>query len=301
MTARDASRPGPRRQSERSETPVVAEIVRITIRTRADRREAVSAALFAAGAEALHELGDALVTHVASTEAADALGRAARAVDPDATVETEEISAVDWSAAWRAGIRAHTVGYLTVTPPWLAPPFLPERRIVIEPGMAFGTGDHATTRGVLKLMQDEIRAGDLVADLGAGSAVLAIGAAKLGAARVVAIENDPDAIGNALENVAANDVAAVVTVLEGDAATLLPLVALARPVRVVLANIISSVIRTLLPVIARSLSDDGVAIFSGMLSTERDAMTAEFAGSGFRVKSDVEEGEWWMACVERGS
>ena len=73
--------------------------------------------------------------------------------------------------------------------------------------MAFGTGEHATTRGVMRLMQDVIRAGDIVADLGAGSAVLAIAAAKLGAARVAAIELDPDAIGNAEENVARNGVA----------------------------------------------------------------------------------------------
>ena len=145
---------------------------------------------------------------------------------------------VDWSTAWRTQLRAHTVGLLTVTPPWLAAPFLPERTIVIDPAMAFGTGDHATTRGVLGLMQDVVRAGDVVADLGSGSGVLAIAAAKLGAARVAAIESDPDAIGNAEENVAANDVAGRVVVIEGDATVLLPLVA---PVRVVLANIISEI------------------------------------------------------------
>jgi ribosomal protein L11 methylase PrmA len=75
---------------------------------------------------------------------------------------------------------------------------------VIDPGMAFGTGDHPTTRGVVRLMQGAVRPGDLVADLGAGSAVLSIAAIKLGAARAAAIEFDPDAIGNAEENVARN-------------------------------------------------------------------------------------------------
>ena len=160
--------------------------------------------------------------------------------------------------------------------------------------MAFGTGDHATTRGVLGLMQDVVRAGDVVADLGSGSGVLAIAAAKLGAARVAAIESDPDAIGNAEENVAANDVAGRVVVIEGDATVLLPLVA---PVRVVLANIISAVIRDLLPVVKESLTADGIAIFSGMLVAESEAMRAAFEAAGFVVGADVAEGEWWSCTV----
>jgi ribosomal protein L11 methyltransferase len=254
----------------------------------------VAGALFAAGAEALQETNGAWVTHVASNDVAALLIAAARAIDSEAVVETTEVPDIDWSSAWRSGIRAHTVGYLTITPPWLAAPFLKERRIVIDPAMAFGTGDHETTRGVLKLMQDVIRPGDVVADLGAGSAVLAIGAAKLGASRVAAIELDNDAIGNAEENVAANDVSGIVTVIEGDAVVVLPLVA---PVRVVLANIISSVIKDLLPVIINSLTPDGVAIFSGMLVTERSEMIATFESRGLAVNAEISDGEWWTASV----
>ena len=271
--------------------------MRLSITPSAHRADSVSAALFAAGAEALQESGGALLTHAASESVAGAFAAAALAVDPDAIVASTAAPDVDWTTAWRSQIRAHTVGLLTVTPPWLAAPFLPERRIVIEPAMAFGTGDHATTRGVLQLMQDVIRQGDTVADLGAGSAVLAIAAARLGAARVVAIENDPDAIGNAEENVAANGV--VVTVLEGDAAVFLPLVALDAPVRVVLANIVSSVICELLPVIERSLAPDGVAIFSGMLTNERAAMVGEFTRRGWIVGAECAEGEWWSVVVRR--
>jgi ribosomal protein L11 methyltransferase len=270
--------------------------VRLSILPSEGSQAAVCAALFAAGAEALQELNGALVTQVETEEAAIALRAAARAADPHASVETEPAPDIDWSSAWRAQIRAHTVGYLTVTPPWLAAPFLPERRIIIEPAMAFGTGDHTTTRGVLKLMQDEIRKGDVVADLGAGSAVLAIAAAKLGAARAAAIENDPDAIGNAEENVMANDVAGVVKVIEGDAGIILPLIA---PVRVVLANIISSVILELLPTIISSLAPDGVAILSGMLLTERAEMIHAFNSAGVQVRAETSEGEWWTATVHR--
>lgn len=254
----------------------------------------VARALFAAGAEALQETDGALMTQVADAPAAARLAAAARAADPGVTVDESPAPVVDWTTAWRTQLRAHTVGLLTVTPPWLAAPFLPERTIVIDPAMAFGTGDHATTRGVLGLMQDVVRPGDTVADLGAGSAVLAIAAAKLGAARVAAIESDPDAIGNAEENVAANGVGGRVVVIEGDAGVLLPLVA---PVRVVLANIISAVIRELLPAVHESLAADGVAIFSGMLVTESDMMRREFEAGGFRVLAEVAEGEWWSCTV----
>lgn len=270
--------------------------VRLSITPTADRGDEVAVALFAAGAEALQELNGALVTNVASDDIAHALSAAALVVDPGAAIETSETPNIDWSTAWRAQIRAHTVGLLTVSPPWLAAPFLPARTIVIEPAMAFGTGDHETTRGVLMLMQDEVRAGDTVADLGAGSAVLAIAAAKLGATKVFAIENDPDAIGNAEENVEANDVGGRVQVLEGDANLFLPLVA---PVRVVLANIISAVIRALLPVIERSLASDGVAIFSGMLVAERETMKAVFTEAGWTVGAEQAEGEWWTCTVQR--
>jgi ribosomal protein L11 methyltransferase len=99
--------------------------------------------------------------------------------------------------------------------------------------------------------------------------VLSIAAAKLGASRIVAIELDADAIENAEENVRRNGVGDRVSVIEGDAASLLPLVA---PVRVVTANIISSVLIDLLPTMASALEADGCAILSGILVSERSMM-----------------------------
>jgi ribosomal protein L11 methyltransferase len=171
-----------------------------------------------------------------------------------------------------------------------------ELPIVIEPAMAFGTGEHETTRGVLLLMQDVIRAGDRVADLGTGSAVLAIAAAKLGAARVAAIELDPDAIGNAEENVAVNGMGDRVTVIEGDAALLLPLVS---PVRVILANIISSVLLELAPAMRDALAPDGRVILSGILASERAAMLDALAAAGWGLESDYTEGDWWSGVIAR--
>lgn len=258
-------------------------------------------ALFGAGAQGLQEDGDAWVT-VLTSAAGDArllegMVRAARSVDAAALVLVSELPEVDWSREWRAGIGAHTLGALTVVPPWLAEGRDPSRTIVIEPEMAFGTGEHETTRCVVRLMQGVIRAGDTVADLGAGSAVLAIAAVKLGAARVAAIEMDADAIPNAESNVARNGVVGRVTVIEGDAALLLPLVA---PVRVVLANILSSVLIELLPAIADALSDGGVAILSGILVAERQTMMDVIAvDGGWKVAAEEREGEWWAVLIRR--
>jgi ribosomal protein L11 methylase PrmA len=206
--------------------------------------------------------------------------------------------------------------------------------------MAFGTGEHQTTRGALRLMQgfglnpggdqsprsvtrlpdvvgdpivrrddaaarpivrrDDaavrpiVRPGDVVADLGAGSAILSIAAAKLGASRVAAIEIDPDSIGNAEANVRANGVIDRVEIIEGDAEILLPLLA---PVRLVLANIISSVLLSLLPVIRASLSPDGQAILSGILWEERDTIVSALDAHAWKIEHEDTEDSWWSVQI----
>lgn len=260
------------------------------------RRDDVIAALFDAGAQGIQELGDAIVTQVPSQDAANELLCAAMAASPDARVETAPLPDIDWSEQWKQGIRAQALGGLTVAPPWLADEFDPATTIVIDPGMAFGTGEHATTRGVVRLLQSVLKPGDHVADLGAGSAVLAIAAAKLGAGQAAAIELDHDAIGNAEENVARNGVADRVTVIEGDAAALLPLVA---PVQVITANIISSVLLDLLPIMALALSDGGHAILSGILVAEREMMSRALHDGGWRIMAEDSEDAWWSATIAR--
>ena len=256
-------------------------------------RDAVPSALFAAGAQGVQELPDSFVTHVHGQSVANDVVCAMTALGSDVRVETEPLPEVDWSEQWKHGLGVHRLGALTVAPPWLADDLDPAHAVVIDPGMAFGTGDHATTRGVIRLLQKVVRPGDVVADLGAGSAVLAIAAVKLGAARAAAIELDPDAIGNATENVARNGVDDRVTVVEGDAGSLLPLVA---PVDVITANIISSVLLELLPSMRAALARGGHAIVSGILSSERDMMLAA-ASSHWHVVDEDSEDIWWSATL----
>ena len=259
-------------------------------------RTAVLAALFAVGAQGVHEDGLSLVTHFPPGFDLESVHAALTEADPDVVIETSVVPDIDWSEAWKSRIVAHNLGPLTVTPPWLAHQFDAAASIVIEPGMAFGTGDHATTRGVIRLLPNVLRSGDIVADLGAGSAVLAIAAAKLGALRVYAIELDVDSITNAEENVAANGVADRVHVFEGDAGALLPLIA---PVRLVLANIISSVLLELFPIIEASLTHDGEAILSGILREERDMIVATVAERGWKLSAEDAEDIWWSGAITR--
>lgn len=258
--------------------------------------EAAMAALFEMGSLGVHEAGTELVTHFDDAADAGAIIAAVLAADPDAQVDATLIPAIDWAEEWKKGVRAHELGDLAIVPPWLAEGRDPDRTVVIEPEMAFGTGEHETTRGVVRLLPGIIRMGDQVADLGAGSAVLAIAAAKLGASRVTAIELDHDAIANAQENVIRNGVAHIVAVVEGDAGLLLPLVA---PVRVVLANIISSVLREMLPAIAAALTPDGVAVLSGILVEERAAMLEFLQAAGWVLVAEDREGLWWSAQIVR--
>ena len=270
--------------------------VRVSPGLESASRDACLSALFAVGAQGVHEDGASLVTHFPPQTDLEAVYLALSEADEGATVETETVPDIDWSEAWKSRIHAHDLGSLTVTPPWLAEGRDPARTIVIDPGMAFGTGEHATTRGVVRLLPTVMRDGDVVADLGAGSAVLAIAAAKLGASRVYAVELDEDAIPDAEENVRRNRVADRVHVFHADAGALLPLLA---PVRVVLANIISSVLVELLPIIAQSLTADGGAILSGILQEEREEMRTALAATGWRVVDEDAEDIWWSVSIVR--
>ena len=259
-------------------------------------RDAVAAALFTGGAEGLHEDGVSFVTHVPDDHDLTFLLAEVVRADPAAQILVTPLDPTTASPELHGTVQAHDLGAFVITPPWLADRYDPAKTIIVEPGMAFGTGEHATTRGVLRLLPKVLRAGDTVADLGAGSAVLAIAAAKGGASTVIAIELDEDAMSNADENVQRNGVADRVHLLCGDASVLLPFFA---PVRVVLANIISSVHVEMLPVVTQCLATDGVVIISGILQAEREEMLRHLAASGWRMIDDDSEGEWWSATIVR--
>ena len=251
-----------------------------------------------------------LITHFPPGQSEHEIRDAVSVADPSATVEVGISPDVDWSEAWKHGIHAHHLGALTVSPPWLAEGRDPATTVIIEPAAGFGTGEHPTTRSVIRLMQRVLKKGDVVADLGSGSGILSIAAAKLGARQAVAIEMDDDSNQNAAENIERNGVQDVVSLLPGDASLLLPLVA---PVDLVLANIISSVLLPLMPIMRTALRGakapnkltqdagrrtqevSGFVILAGILTTERTMMLD--ALKEWTVVEEDAEGDWWAVLL----
>ncbi|MEJ2216609.1 MAG: 50S ribosomal protein L11 methyltransferase [Gemmatimonadota bacterium] len=201
----------------------------------------------------------------------------------------------DWSRKWRDGLQARRVGeHVIVTPPWDEPDPGPEDVVVvIEPSMGFGTGEHETTRGVLRLLQEAVRPGDRVLDVGAGSGILSIAAVLLGSGPEWAGEANEAAAESGRENLRRNGVTESVTLdcARVDADYLRA--RRAEPFDLILANVASSVLCPLLPAFGTVLAPSGSLILGGIMQAEADDVVDEARGAGLALVDDDREGEWW--------
>jgi ribosomal protein L11 methyltransferase len=264
-------------------------------------------ALVGLGAGAVLEEGDALTTYlVPGGDPARFVRNVEEALTDRLPGGAPEIAwrwqrDEDWSARWKEGLAPRRVGSRFVVKPTWTEWAAVEGEVVldIDPQMAFGTGEHATTRGCLRLLEGVLRPGARVLDVGSGSAILAIGAALLGAREVVAVEYDPDANLNARENIERNRVTERVRIVEAVADPVL--LADLGAFDVIVANILSSVIRPLLPAFHDALgaAPSGSLIVSGILGEEAAAVVADAGAAGFRVAAVDEEEEWWSALLVR--
>lgn len=259
--------------------------------------------LFAFGAEALHEKPDEVVTWLTPPADVDAYlatlrsGLSELLGVNDLEIGWEWQPERDWSEEWKKGLGPRRVGnHFIIAPTWTTPETRPADVVItIDPQMAFGTGEHGTTRGMLRLLEHNIAPGDRVLDVGTGSAVLAIAAARLGAREVRAVEVHEDSLINARENVERNAVAGAVTLecaLVDDA-----FLTRAGQFDVILANILSSVIIPLLPPFRRALPADGRLIVSGILQSEAAGVVAAARAQGLSVVQEDREDEWWSAVL----
>jgi len=265
----------------------------IDVRTSAGRRDSVGAWLVARTGQAVEERDDGtLVAFAADEEAVAALvEELGRAVDAPVVIEPRRVESTDWSTRWREGLGPRKLGRLTIIPSWLPEASAPDPlTIVLDPETAFGSGEHGSTRAALTLLSRLLQPGDRVIDLGSGSGILAIAAIKLGAARAIGIEIDPEANEVAARNAARNGVSDRVEFLEGDAATLAPLVG---PANLLLSNILRAVNTALLPVIVRALHPGGSAIFSGMEQLEAEEFRQTLTDAGFRLVQETLDAGWW--------
>lgn len=190
-----------------------------------------------------------------------------------AALDVAEVAARDWVAATQAQFEPIEIGQrLRITPSWhrARPPARSRAErvdIVLDPGLAFGTGSHPTTRMCLEWLERELVAGASVIDYGCGSGILAIAAARLGAGAVTAIDIDPQALRSTLDNAAAN--AVTVTVRSGDDPP-------GAPAQVVLANILANPLRLLAPALERLVAPGGSLILAGLLARQVEEVSAAY-------------------------
>lgn len=268
---------------------------------------ALAAALLALGGAAVLEEDDRLRTHVPEPPVPPAfLREARRRLDRAVAGAGRELSWAweedrDWVGRWRRGLEPRRVGRRLVVVPVGTEPEPGDDDLVLrlDPGMAFGTAEHGTTRGVLRLMETAVSAGDRVLDVGTGSGILSLAAVRLGAERVVAVDVDPDALEVARRNLERNGAAEAVELLR---ARVTPeLLALLEPLRfdVTVANILGRVLRPLLTSLRRLAAPGGELILGGVLEEEAEGMRASAGEAGWRVVGEDRDDGWWTVRLAR--
>ncbi len=274
----------------------------MTVRATPEAVEAVSDILLNAGAAGVVEAGPAVrAAYLPEGDEVEArVGQIERSVadlarfglDPGpAEVTTRTIAEEAWAEAWKEYFHPTRIGdRLVVRPTWRS--YTPADRDIVldlDPGMAFGTGAHPTTTMCARALENHVRPGDTVLDVGTGSGILAIAAARLGATRVLACDTDPVAVHVARSNAAQNNVTDAVDVVEGSWPTL---VERGQSGRIVVANIIASVIERLIPEAHHLVAPGGLLIASGIASFRAAGVKATLARHRWSVTKVHTEGEW---------
>jgi ribosomal protein L11 methyltransferase len=218
-------------------------------------------------------------------DARDALGHLqAFGLGPIGELVVREVDDEDWLEAWKATITPIHVGRFLVRPTWSDATALDAITIALDPGMAFGTGLHPTTQQCLEAVSYLDLEGLRVLDVGTGSGILAIAAAKRGAREVVGVDTDPLAVRAARENAEANRVA--VAVHEGSAAEV------EGTFDVVLANLVGPVLVDVAPHLRARLATSGSLVSAGITTlAERDVLAA-FVAEGLGVVDRDERADW---------
>ena len=210
-------------------------------------------------------------------------------------VESVPDTEVDWSENWKLHFQPQAVGdRFYICPPW-APDAPPGREaIVIHPGMAFGTGQHATTRGCLLLIEASLRDGlpAAAADIGTGSGILAIALAKLGVPRIHAVDTDPVARESTRENADRNGVAAALAI--GSSVDDVP-----ETCGLIVANLFADLLDELAGKLVARCAGSGTIVCSGMLESDVGRVAASFASHGWAAHRTFRESPWAAVAFTR--
>ena len=245
--------------------------------------------------------GDAASAARLAAEASEALGHLqAFGLRPIGELTTRLVHEADWAEAWKAHFPVLRVGRrLVIRPTWRRHRRSPDDVVLaLDPGMAFGTGVHPTTRlclaGVESLADRGLLDGARVLDVGCGSGILAIAAVKLGAAHALGLDTDPIAVEATSANAARNRLARRIDARQGS------LPSRDGPFDVVLANLIASVLIDLSPLLSEELRPGGVLLASGIFIDREADVRESFSRVGLEVAARSEEGEWVALEAVRG-
>jgi ribosomal protein L11 methyltransferase len=210
-------------------------------------------------------------------------------LSPIGSLHRRDVEEEDWAHGWKEHFHPLKIGRVVIKPSWREWTETPGEIVVeLDPGMAFGTGLHPTTKLMVEGLQDRVKPGIEVLDLGTGSGILAIPAARLGA-RVTALDISDVAVQVARENVAVNGVGDRVGVAEGtiDAVD-------GRRFDLILANIIASVLADIAPALAAALKPGAEVLASGIIDERVDVVRSAFEAAGLEIMDGVKDGDWWL-------
>lgn len=235
---------------------------------------------------------------VSPAESTDFIRQRLAAEKVPATVEHIGVSEEDWAETWKQYYKPIKTGKrLVIVPVWEKYDSAPEEiTVIMDPGMAFGTGTHETTRLCAGLLEKYVTPDCTMLDVGCGSGILAVSAAKLGAGKCFACDIDPDAVRVAKKNTELNSTPGVKCAVSD-------LLAQVKKTDggydVVAANIVADVIIRLAPDVGDYMAEDGVLIVSGIIEERAAETVAALADAGFEVESDMRENGWYAAAVRR--
>jgi ribosomal protein L11 methyltransferase len=208
---------------------------------------------------------------------------------PVSELQVRSVDDADWTDAWKAGYAPQRIGRVVIVPSWLDEPIAPDEvALRLDPGMAFGTGLHPTTRGCLTLLQAISPMPPVVLDVGSGSGILALAALRLGAERAVCYDTDPLAVEATLANAAANDLGDRITCQLGSLSSK----AVREPYPLVLANLVAAVLIDLAEPLAAHTAPGGTLLASGIIEDRADEVLAALTDAGFALEGRLDDGEW---------
>ncbi|WP_410254950.1 50S ribosomal protein L11 methyltransferase [Bacillus anthracis] len=213
-------------------------------------------------------------------------------------ITVNEVNEEDWATAWKKYYHPVQISdTFTIVPTWEEyTPSSPEEKIIeLDPGMAFGTGTHPTTTMCIRALEKTVQPGDTIIDVGTGSGVLSIAAAKLGASSVQAYDLDPVAVESAEMNVRLNKTDDVVSVGQNSL-----LEGIEGPVDLIVANLLAEIILLFPEDAARVVKSGGLFITSGIIAAKEKVISEALEKAGFTIE-EVLRMEDWVAIIARNA